>query len=129
MLTTPRSIQNCVRIRFTQHAQMNMAFTREWNEGEAMKSQFCSVLDITLFFIFFISPRFIILFTLFYHFPVILYFFLSKRTPQRELDPRISCSRVKRSNRYTSQSNYACRIDWWVCWCRLTKRLYDFSEN
>ena len=44
----------------------------ELNGEERTKSHFCSVLDTTLFFILFISPRFIILLALFYHFPIIL---------------------------------------------------------
>ena len=72
--------------------------TREWNGVEATKSRFCSVLEITLFFI---SPLFIILFTLFYHFAVIFYVFRFVKTNARPSGDSIPLSLVQESNALT----------------------------
>ena len=81
------------------------SITREWNGGEAIKSPFCSVLDITLF-LYFSFPH-VLLFYLHYFiiFPSFLNVFCSVRTDAPAWTrSQYLWFKSPRSNRYTSQS-------------------------
>ena len=123
------------RYKFDQFCLISV---RKWNGEEAMKSLCCSVLDITLFFLFFISP--VLLFYLHYFIifrHLLCISFCQKERPSGDSIP-VSLVQVQRSNRCTSQStmlvekstswlmSFTGCIDWWVCWCFLTKRFVWF---